>query len=95
MGKAYRVMFDTQPRTQMKLLSAAVQREFLDELRAMAQHPHDYPHQPLQHKLSGSFKLRIGDRRLIYTLHHDRQLIRVWRIGPRANVYRGYEPMEP
>ncbi len=91
MGKPYRVLFDTQPRMQMKLLPVAVQREYLDELRSMADNPHDYPHQPLQHKLTGSCKLRIGDWRFIYTLHHDRHLIRVWR---GASVYRGFEPME-
>lgn len=94
MGKSYRVFFDNQPRMQMKLLAPSIQREFMDELRAMAQNPLGYPHLPLQYKLSGSCKIRVAGWRLIYTVHHDRQLIRVWRIGPRAEVYRGFEPIQ-
>lgn len=34
------------------------------------------------------FRLRVGDWRVIYTLHHDRVVIHVIRIAPRGEVHK-------
>jgi mRNA interferase RelE/StbE len=36
----------------------------------------------------GAFRVRVGDYRIIYTLHDDRLLIVVIDIGHRRDVYR-------
>ena len=37
---------------------------------------------------SGSRRLRVGDYRVVYTIDEERQVIQVYRIGHRRDVYR-------
>ena len=37
---------------------------------------------------SGSRRLRVGDYRVLYTIDEEHQVIQVWRIGHRSDVYR-------
>ena len=41
-------------------------------------------------KLTGQtgYRMRIGDWRIIYDIHHDRLVIEVIKIGPRGEVYK-------
>jgi mRNA interferase RelE/StbE len=36
----------------------------------------------------GAFRIRVGDYRIVYTLHEDRLLIVIVDIGHRREVYR-------
>ena len=38
----------------------------------------------------GAFRIRVGDYRIVYTLHDDRLLIVVIDVGHRREVYRGF-----
>ncbi len=40
--------------------------------------------------LAGLCKLRVGDYRILYWIYHTRQLVRVYRIQHRSEVYRDF-----
>lgn len=42
---------------------------------------------PLKRSLSGLFKLRVGDYRIIYQIHNDKVLVVVIKVGHRREVY--------
>ena len=44
--------------------------------------------EPLQGTLSGLWRYRVGDYRIICTLEHDRLVVLVLRIGHRREVYK-------
>jgi mRNA interferase RelE/StbE len=61
-------------------------------LRALADEPRSkrFDLKVLQGGSTRSWRLRIGDYRVILGLDHERQEILVVRIGPRSTVYRGW-----
>ena len=42
---------------------------------------------PLRRNLSGLFKLRVGDYRIIYQIHEHEVLVVVVKVGNRREVY--------
>jgi mRNA interferase RelE/StbE len=42
---------------------------------------------PLRRNLSGLFKLRVGDYRIIYQIHKQEVLVVVIKVGHRREVY--------
>lgn len=42
---------------------------------------------PLTGQLSGLFRYRIGDYRVIYEIHRDQLIIYVLRVGHRKDIY--------
>ena len=46
----------------------------------------DYPHEALKGNLTGKFKVRVGDHRLIYTMQNDGTLVFI-DLGHRRDVY--------
>ena len=43
---------------------------------------------PLRRNLSGFFKLRVGDYRIIYQIHNREVLVLVIKVGHRKKVYQ-------
>jgi mRNA interferase RelE/StbE len=41
-------------------------------------------------ELAGLCKLRVGDWRILYWVYHSEQIIRVYRIQHRSEVYRRF-----
>ena len=44
--------------------------------------------EPLSGDMSGEFKLRVGDWRVVYKLDHEDQSIKIYRIELRDKVYK-------
>lgn len=40
--------------------------------------------------LEGLCKLRVGDYRVLYWVHHDQEVIRLYRVQHRSEVYRDF-----
>ena len=41
-------------------------------------------------ELEGLCKLRIGDYRVLYWVYHNKQIVRLYRIQHRSEVYRDF-----
>jgi mRNA interferase RelE/StbE len=52
---------------------------------------HDWPNvsgaKPLRGNLHGSFRIRTGDYRVVFKPSPDDQVVTVWKIGYRGDVY--------
>jgi len=43
---------------------------------------------PLKGNLSGLYKLKTGDWRVIYEVNHEGQVVTVHKVGHRSDVYK-------
>jgi mRNA interferase RelE/StbE len=43
---------------------------------------------PLKSKLSGFFKLRVGDWRVIYEINHKEKTLYIHKVGHRREIYQ-------
>ena len=42
---------------------------------------------PLRGQMQGNFRIRTGDYRVIFRISPDQQIVTVWKIGYRRDVY--------
>ena len=52
----------------------------------LATYPEKYGER-LRKSLTGLWKIRVGDYRVVYTIHHDTRSVKVWTIAHRRFVY--------
>ena len=72
----------------LRRLDRAVARRIISRIQWLAEHFDNLKPEPLTGTLSGFFKLRAGDYRIIYKVRKDENLIVVHRIGHRREVYK-------
>jgi len=72
----------------LRRLDRSVARRIISRIQWLAEHFDNLKPEPLTGTLSGFFKLRAGDYRIIYKVRKDENLIVVYRIGHRREVYK-------
>ena len=72
----------------LRRLDRSVARRIISRIQWLAEHFDNLKPEPLTGTLSGFFKLRAGDYRIIYKVRKDENLIVVHRIGHRREVYK-------
>lgn len=90
---AYRVEIGAQAEGQMSRLDAAVSASIERKIIWLAVNAGAVMHRRLvgmPPELEGLCKLRIGDYRVLYWVYHDRELIRIYRVQHRSEVYRDF-----
>jgi mRNA interferase RelE/StbE len=82
----YRLDYLPAATKSIEKLPGDVQRRVLDRLEALTVNPR--PSGSL--KLTGqeAYRIRVGDYRVIYTIHDDRLIVLVIDVGHRRDVYR-------
>ena len=83
----WRIDFRASARAELLALERPVQTRILRSLDRLAADPRGAPNVKAL-KGSDRYRLRVGDWRVIYTLHDDVLLILVLRIGHRREAYR-------
>ncbi len=61
-------------------------RRFLEDRVAPANNPRAFG-KPLQHDLSGLWRYRVGDYRILCSIEDDKLIVLVVEIGHRKSVY--------
>ena len=69
----------------LESLKAVVRERVFKKVRWMNENFDDIKHQGLSSNLSGLFKLRIGDYRVIYSFDDD--FITIHQVGHRRDIY--------
>jgi len=69
-------------------LDRVVARRIIRRISWLAEHLDDTKHELLAGKLSGLFKLRVGDYRVIYRIIKSEDTVVIHRVGHRREVYR-------
>ncbi|MEA5534143.1 type II toxin-antitoxin system RelE/ParE family toxin [Crocosphaera sp. XPORK-15E] len=84
---SYQVELKSSAKRQFKKLSADIQRVILTKLEQLTLNPRP----PQSQKMVGednTYRIRVGDYRIIYEVFDHRLVVMVIRIGHRREVYR-------
>ncbi len=88
---AYQVEIGPKADSQLAELDAAIGASVERKIAWLAENAHAVIHRKLigmPEDLAGLCKLRVGDYRILYWIYHDRQLVRIYRVRHRSEVYR-------
>lgn len=84
----YEMVLSTKARKNLKSLSHEYRTRVDRALRKLAENPDEYPG-VVAMKNEESFRIRVGDVRIVYTLEDQELIIEIIKIGFRGQVYRG------
>jgi mRNA interferase RelE/StbE len=84
---AYRVEFTESAVADLEALTPTLQQRILRKVRWLCTNFDAIAPKALSANLSGLFKLRIGDYRVIYSFDQKTQYITIHKIGHRSEVY--------
>ncbi len=83
----YQVEFDPEAIASLEALTSVVQERILHKIRWLSENFESLNPQALSANLSGLFKLRVGDYRIIYSFDTERKYIMIHNIGHRRDIY--------
>lgn len=83
----YQVEFTLEAIDSVEKLTSAIQERILKKISWLSENLDDLTPQALSADLSGLFKLRVGDYRIIYSFDPNRQCITVHKVGHRRDIY--------
>jgi mRNA interferase RelE/StbE len=89
----YRVEIGSRAEAQLVELDAAVGASVERKILWLADNAVAMVHRRLvgmPDELAGLCKLRIGDWRILYWVYHPQEVIRIYRIQHRSEVYRSF-----
>ncbi len=87
---AWTVEYSTTALKQLRKLNRSVAQQLVDQLDALvadSEHPRQRG-KALKGPLSGLWRYRVGDHRLICSLDDGRMVVLLLRLGHRSDVYR-------
>ena len=85
---AYRVRFLESATGELAQLDQPTGRRLVKRLNWLADNLTNVRLETLAGDLTGFYKLRVGDYRIIYEVLRDEQVIVVHQVGHRREVYR-------
>jgi mRNA interferase RelE/StbE len=84
---SYGVEFKSEATIELQALTSMIQERILRKVYWLSENFKDVIPQSLSADLSGLFKLRIGDYRVIYSFDTEAQLITIHKVGHRRDIY--------
>jgi mRNA interferase RelE/StbE len=84
---AYSVELSPEGLSGLEKLTQKHQERILHKIRWLAAHFNELSPIALTGDLSGFFKLRVGDYRVLYSFSETTEIITVHRIGHRREIY--------
>lgn len=84
---SYSVEYEPEAIADLNILTQAVQERVINKINWLADNFDQLTPQPLTADLTGFFKMRVGDYRVIYEFNREKRIIFIDRIGHRRDVY--------
>lgn len=84
---SYSVEYEPEALADLERLTQAVRERVINKITWLAENFDQITPQALTDNLSGFFKLRVGDYRVIYEFSRDDEVISIDRIRHRREVY--------
>ena len=84
----YRVTILPKALDALESLDKVTVKRILDKLSWLSENFDNLTPFPLKGALSGTYKLRAGDWRVIYSFDADKRIITVHLIGHRKDIYK-------
>ncbi|MBD2167103.1 type II toxin-antitoxin system RelE/ParE family toxin [Calothrix membranacea FACHB-236] len=83
----YLVEYEPEALADLEKLTKAVCERIVNKINWLAENFDQITPQPLTADLSGFYKLRIGDYRVIYEFDSEKKTIFIDRVGHRREIY--------
>ena len=84
---SYSVELTSGAINNLESLTSAIQQRVINKIRWLSENFENIIPQALSADLSGLFKLRVGDYRVIYSFDLESQQITIHEIGHRREIY--------
>lgn len=84
---SYIIEYEPEALADLEKLTQAVRERVVKKINWLAENFDRVNPQSLTADLSGFFKLRVGDYRVIYEFNREEEIIFIDRIGHRREVY--------
>jgi mRNA interferase RelE/StbE len=84
---SYVIEYEPEAISDLEKLTQTVRERVVKKINWLAENFDQVKPQSLTADLSGFFKLRVGDYRVIYEFNHEEKIIFIDRIGHRREVY--------
>ncbi len=84
---AYTVQYDAKAVAELKKLPPKSGKRIVNKINWLAENFEQVNLFPLSGNLSGFYKLRVGDYRVIYSLEQNSETIIIEKIGHRREIY--------
>jgi mRNA interferase RelE/StbE len=84
---SYVIEYESSAINDLENLTQAVRERIINKINWLADNFTQINPQPLSANLSGLFKLRVGDYRVIYEFNREAEIIFIDRIRHRREVY--------
>jgi len=84
----YKLVFSLEGKNSIASLDKDIAQRVLDKLKWLIQEVDNITLIPLRENLSGFYKLRVGDWRVIYDINRKENTITVHKVGHRKGIYR-------
>jgi mRNA interferase RelE/StbE len=84
----YTVQLSRKAEKEFEKLPMAAQGRLLPKIKALANDPRPPGSKKLANQ-KGSYRIRDGDYRALYTIHDDIVLVYVFRVEHRKDAYKG------
>lgn len=84
----YSIKYSSSARKALKAMPRNLAERIMDKIGAVAADPFAPNHNVKRLTGHPGYRLRVGDWRVVYTVHEQMLLITVARIAPRGGVYQ-------
>ena len=84
----YSVKFTHQAEEDLARLDKHIAQHVSNKIDWLSQSIEYITPSPLRYKYKGKYKLRVGDWRVIYSFEHTTQIITVYAVRHRSEVYK-------
>ena len=85
---SYRVEFSPEALDDLARLDTMVARRIFAKTSWLGENFENMTPEPLSGDLRGLFKLRVGNYRVIYSVHPSERFIHVHMVGHRRDIYK-------
>jgi mRNA interferase RelE/StbE len=85
---SYKVEFTRQAEEDIVGLDKSVAQLVIDKIERLSRRMENIVPIPLKGQFNGKYKLRAGDWRIIYSFENSRQVITIYLIRHRSEVYK-------
>ena len=85
---SYKVEFTLQAEEDLSRLDKTIAQNIAHKIDWLSQNIENIIPAPLKGKFKGKYKLRVGDWRIVYSFENLTQLITVYAVRHRSEVYK-------
>ncbi len=84
----YSVEFTLQAEEDLSRIDKAIAKNIANKIDWLSQNIENINPAPLKGKFKGKYKLRVSDWRVVYSFEHSTQIITIYAVRHRSEVYK-------